>query len=125
MLTDRSNMDVLDEVIASLPTEHQHYVRWCADECDPVNPYHDAWEPDGIDHYSTDFPTRTIGIRWGITQLAVMCDATYAGFVKADRVLHNEREKLRAIRTIAANNHIGGMSIPMSKRLIAIIDGNP
>lgn len=34
------------------------------------------------------------------------------------------RRKLVEIRAIAANNHIGGMSIPMSKRLIDIID-NP
>ena len=75
-------MDVLDEMIKTLPAEHQHWVRWCADEYDPVNPYHDAWEPDGIDRYSVDFPTRHVALRWGITQLAVMCDATYGGIIK-------------------------------------------
>lgn len=30
--------------------------------------------------------------------------------------------KLAEIRAIAANNHIGGMSVPMSKRLMDIID---
>jgi hypothetical protein len=62
---------VIDEVIAQLPVEHRDYVRWCANEYDPVNPYHDAWEPDGIDHYAMDIPTREIGIRHALVQIAL------------------------------------------------------
>ncbi len=70
-------MGVIDEVAASLPAEHRPWFLWCAKEFDPVNPYHDAWEPDGIDHYSTDFPTRRAGIHWALTVLAGMPDLTY------------------------------------------------
>lgn len=71
------NVDVIDEVAESLPAEHRTWFLWCAAESDPSNPYHDAWEPDGIDHYSIDFPSRTVGIRWAFTLLAGMPDATY------------------------------------------------
>lgn len=42
---------------------------------------------------------------------------------RAGSELARAERKLAEIRAIAANTHIGGMSVPMSKRLIAIIDG--
>lgn len=66
--------DALDEVIEELPVEYRQWLRWCIHEYDPTNPYHDA--PDDTD-YGTDFPTHAIAVRWGLTLLAGMPDATY------------------------------------------------
>lgn len=41
----------------------------------------------------------------------------------AIRCMVTPERKLAEIRAIAANNHIGGMSVPMSQRLMRIIDG--
>lgn len=68
-------------LLETIPAEYRHYVTWCVDEYDPVNPYHDAWSPDGHDPYETEILRRTAAIHSALTTVAVMCDATY-GFVK-------------------------------------------
>jgi len=66
---------VTDEPFADIPVEHRAYVRWCADEFDPVNPYHDAWPEDGLDNYDTELGSRAVVRHFLLTCIAMMGDA--------------------------------------------------
>lgn len=64
---------LVDDITQEHPEQRPWY-SWCFDEYDPVNPYHDAWFPDGIDAYTTEDPNfRSF---WGACHLfASMPDA--------------------------------------------------
>lgn len=73
-------------VVPMTPEEQEtqrwrRYVQWVIDEQDQFNPYHDAVPDEG---YSLDFPTRAAARQWGLTCLAVMCDATHGLTTRKD-----------------------------------------